>query len=273
MPSPFPTPKPTPTPTKAPLPEPTPAPTISTLNIDFLLDGVALGDIVPAGNTSVLTFEAAYTGEMLKISGYVTLRLCEGSASHTYYHGPAEDRPYESCEDVDTVLHSYEFDETMTYSFYPDGGALEEIGSSQPYYFRVDSIASRDSGDYETQSAYTLAHETANFYFVGGYPTPEPSFAPTIPPTYPPTLTPVFAPTAAPVVPPTAAPAPAPTAAPTVHVPEDSLLWYKTDEPSKDCSWVAAYMDADGVLVRCDVKGWDGTYATESCAVTCADYE
>ncbi|KAJ8608080.1 hypothetical protein CTAYLR_009628 [Chrysophaeum taylorii] len=45
----------------------------------------------------------------------------------------------------------------------------------------------------------------------------------------------------------------------------DSDAWYKTDEPSKDCTWVSQFSSA-----RCDTKGWDGSFASESCPRACS---
>ena len=266
-PSPDPTPAPTPTPTPGPLPEPTAAPTISTLLVDLQLDGdAAAPGATVVSNASVFTVTFTYSGELQKVSGYLTLRICESTSSHVAYSGDAAAATYESCDEAETLLLSQTFSESLTYEF-----TAPTIDSSKPFYLRADSIASRDSGDYDSQSAYTLAYESDNFYFVAFYPTAKPTEMPTIPPTYPPTTTPVFEPTAAPT---TAPPSAAPVPAPTVGVLLDSALWYKTDEPSKDCVWVAAYFDTDNDdYVRCDVKGWDDTFAYESCALTCADYD
>ncbi|MEM1177881.1 MAG: hypothetical protein AAGM22_06035, partial [Acidobacteriota bacterium] len=44
----------------------------------------------------------------------------------------------------------------------------------------------------------------------------------------------------------------------------DSTTWYKTDDPSKTCDWVAAF-----VPERCDAKGFDKTDASYACPVAC----
>lgn len=36
-------------------------------------------------------------------------------------------------------------------------------------------------------------------------------------------------------------------------------VWYKNNEPSKDCAWVSSFSP------RCDALGWDGTFAYENC--------
>ena len=128
------------------------------------------------------------------------------------------------------------------------------------YYFRADSIASRDDGaNFDAQSAYTLAIETASFDVVRGLPTARPSYAPTIPPTYAPTIE---ATTARPThPPPTAKPVAAPTTRP------DAATWYKNGDTAKDCAWVSRLADP-----RCDVKGWDDTWAYEACLTACAGW-
>ncbi|KAJ8608079.1 hypothetical protein CTAYLR_009627 [Chrysophaeum taylorii] len=45
----------------------------------------------------------------------------------------------------------------------------------------------------------------------------------------------------------------------------DSEDWYKNGEPSKDCAWVSQYASA-----RCEVKGWDGSFAADSCPFACS---
>ncbi|KAJ8598366.1 hypothetical protein CTAYLR_002958 [Chrysophaeum taylorii] len=46
---------------------------------------------------------------------------------------------------------------------------------------------------------------------------------------------------------------------------EDSSTWAKSDEPGRDCAWVAMAKSN-----RCTVVGADGTYAYESCKASCA---
>ncbi|KAJ8613780.1 hypothetical protein CTAYLR_008858 [Chrysophaeum taylorii] len=45
----------------------------------------------------------------------------------------------------------------------------------------------------------------------------------------------------------------------------DSSDWYKASEPEKGCAWVSSFTEA-----RCVVKGDDGTFAYESCPVSCS---
>ena len=180
---------------------------------------------------SHLALPRRYTGELLKVAtGYLTLRLCKGDRSHSAYRGDAAARPYTTCGAVATIAQSTAFSESATTSYEVPADA--DFGR---YYFRADSIASRDDdGDYSAQSAYTLVWESATVVVADDYPTPAPSLKPTESTT-------------------------------------DSSSWYKTGAPSKDCAWVASYLK-DGEYVRCRAKGDDGSYAYDACAETCAGY-
>ena len=123
--------------------------------------------------------------------------------------------------------------------------ALSAAAGSGPYYWRADSIASRGEGDFSAQSAYTLVTESEAFEVTDGAASDDGA----------------------------ADDAGAAGAADDAGaVDADSTTWFKTSEPAKDCSWVASY-DNGGTYTRCQAKGDDGTYAYESCAATCADYD
>ena len=112
------------------------------------------------------------------------------------------------------------------------------------------------------RSAYALAFVGAAFDVVAAPPTMAPSYAPTIPPTYAPSIKATPEPTPRPTVP---APTAAPVVAPTSALGQLEATWYKNGDPAKDCAWVANLPDP-----RCDVKGYDGSLASEACATACS---
>lgn len=140
----YPTPDPTLKPTSSPIalatPRPTYTPTAAPTASSLSVAVSGLGATASSGDAVSLAF--AYTGELAKESGYLTLRLCYDKKSKvTAYNGAADD--YDNCDAVAQFLWSASFDETYSYAAtLPDG--LVEGGT---YYFRADSTVDRSDAD------------------------------------------------------------------------------------------------------------------------------
>merc|ERR1719377_20107 len=130
-----------------------PAPTPSGISVTESLAGAT----VAAGAS--FTAELAYTGNLQKADGVVTLRICEGSA--TPYAGPAD--AYDSCAQAGANLATAEA--ASDGSWAGSGLALPADLAAGTYYLRADTIA-RDADGATIDLAYganRLAYVGASF--------------------------------------------------------------------------------------------------------------
>mmetsp|Transcript_21678 Transcript_21678/g.26934 ORF Transcript_21678/g.26934 Transcript_21678/m.26934 type:complete len:1290 (-) Transcript_21678:225-4094(-) len=159
-----PSPHPTPSPSVEPSTGiPTYAPTTSGLYASATINNEPLGTSVEPGTSVLLAFQ--YTGELVRASGTLTLRLCEDNRDNAIaYNGPAFVIPYTTCETNTEIVIGQPFERQLTVFF----EVPTETSDTLRMYFRADAILDRD-GLYTTwagENTYVLAYQSDPFYIV-----------------------------------------------------------------------------------------------------------